>query len=348
MSKVIIHYFTGTGNTAHSVKLISEQIQAVGYEVISLQVKKDVLPPDEVPDYHIFAFPVLSWAAPVIMKRYLRQMLCAKGTKTAVLAINGAIFNNGKLVKGYTGQALEQVESILKKKNYDVFLTGNASFPDNWTQVTNPCSVQDTEVIFPLGEAEVRVFIENFLAGKRELYRCGFFNRFWSFLIAGLFGMIGRRILGKFYIADERCTGCSICVKNCPVSTIKMNHKMPYWGNNCEDCNRCINICPEQAIQFSVPLFILQTIINLALTIWAIWAILVYIPKWIQIDMIFLISTEIMLIIIATFFMLWVSLVPIDAFFRMLLHNPKVRRFFSISYTMKFRRYTAPGFNLLK
>jgi Pyruvate/2-oxoacid:ferredoxin oxidoreductase delta subunit/flavodoxin len=348
MSKVIIHYFTGTGNTAHSVNLISEQLQAVGYEVKSWQVKKDVLPPDEVSDYHIFAFPVLSWAAPVIMKRYLRKMPDDKGTKTAILAINGAIFNNGKLVKGYTGQALEQVENILKRKKYDVFLTGNASFPDNWTQVTNPCSVQDTEAIFPLGEAEVQVFIENFLPKKRELYRCGLFNRFWSYLTAGLFGAIGRRFLGKFYIADEHCTGCSICAKKCPVSTIKMNHKMPYWGNNCEDCNRCINICPEKAIQVSVPLFILQTSINLGLTIWAIWAILVYIPRWLQINKIFLISTEIALIIIATLLLLWVSFVPIDAFFRLLLRNLRVRRFFSISYTTKFRRYTAPGFNPLK
>jgi NAD-dependent dihydropyrimidine dehydrogenase PreA subunit/flavodoxin len=348
MSKVIIHYFTGTGNTAHSVKLMSERLQAAGYEVKSWQVKKGVLPPDDVPDYHIFTFPVLSWAAPVIMKRYLRQMPCVKGTRTAVLAINGAVFYNGKLVKGYTGQALEQVENILKRKEYDVFLTGNASFPDNWTQVTNPCSVKDTEIIFPLGEAEVRLFTENFLAGKRELYRCGIFNRFWSYLTAGLFGFIGRRVLGKFYIADEHCTGCSICAKNCPVGTIKMNHKMPYWGNNCEDCNRCINICPEKAIQVSVPLFILQTIINLVLTIWTIWAILVYMPEWIQIDKIFLISTEIILIIIATLLMLWVSFVPIDAFFRMLLRSHKVRRFFSISYTTKFRRYTAPGFNRFK
>jgi NAD-dependent dihydropyrimidine dehydrogenase PreA subunit/flavodoxin len=348
MSKVIIHYFTGTGNTAHSVKLISEQLQAVGYEVKNWQVKKDVLPPDEVSDYHIFAFPVLSWAAPVIMKQYLLKMPSVKGAKTAILAINGAIFNNGKLVKGYTGQALEQVENILKRKNYDVFLTGNASFPDNWTQVTNPCSVQDTEAIFPLGEAEVRVFIKNFLTGKRELYRCGFFNRLWSYLIAGLFGLIGRRFLGKFYIADEHCTGCSVCAKNCPVGTIKMNHKKPYWGNNCEDCNRCINICPEQAIQVSVPLFILQIIVNLGLTIWAIWAILVYIPEWIQTNRIFLIGTEIVLIIIATLLIFWATIVPIDAFFRMLLRNPKVRRFFSFSYTFKYRRYKAPGFNPLK
>src|SRR3989339_1390300 len=120
MKTVAIHYFTGTGNTAHSVKQIKEQLRAAGYEITVQQVKKGVVPLTGAFDYHIFAFPVLSWAPPVIMKRYMRQMPVSKGTKTAVLAVNGSIFHDGKLVKGYTGQALEQAESILRHKKYAV------------------------------------------------------------------------------------------------------------------------------------------------------------------------------------------------------------------------------------
>lgn len=357
MKTAAIHYFTGTGNTAHAVKLIAEQLKVssldasddvAGYEVTIRQVKKGILPPSEPFDYHIFAFPVLSWAAPALMKRYIRKMPVSKGTKAAILAINGSIFHNGELVKGYTGQALEQAESILKREKYDVFLTANASFPDNWTQATNPCSKEDTEAIFLLGEAEVRQFTEDFIQEKRSLYRCGQFNKIWSNIISALFGMIGRRALGKFYIADENCTGCAVCAKMCPVKTIKMDHhkpqNRPYWGINCEDCNRCINICPERAIQVSVPLLILQFVINTGIIIWAIWAILAYMPLWFHTDKIFLIGAEIILIIIATLLIHWVSFVPIDALFRILLKIPGVRRFFSMSYTKKFRRYKAPGF----
>ena len=347
MPKTIIHYFTGTGNTAHSVKLIYEKLKAAGHDITIGQVKKNIIPPSGTFDYHIIAFPVLSWAAPVIMKRYIREMPRSKGAKAAVLAIIGGIVTEGRLVKGYAGQALEQVEKILCRKKYDVFLTRDATFPDNWTQVTNPCSLKDTELIFPVGEADVNAFTESFLTEKRELYRCGFFNRTWSYLIAGLFGKLGRRLLGKFYIADENCTGCSICEKACPVQTIRMKDEKPFWGTNCEDCNRCINICPERAIQVSVPLFILQSVINIGLTIWAIRAILIHIPEMIQTDKIFMLSLEVILIILAVLFLLWVSFVPIDAFFRLLLKNPAMRRFFSSSYTRKYRRYIAPGFNPL-
>ncbi len=344
MEKVFIHYFTGTGNTAHSVKIISAKLIASGYKVGVRQVKKDVLPPDEYYDYHIFAFPVLSWAAPSAMKRYIHKMPESNGAKTAILAVNGTVFYKGKLVRGYTGQALEDVESILKKKNYKVFLTADASFPDNWTQATNPPDKKDTEAIFPLGEAEVLSFVENFINGKKELYRCGRFNRMWSKAIASLFGMVGRRVLGKFYIADENCNGCSLCAKSCPAGTIKMKNKKPQWDSNCEDCNRCINICPENAIQVSVPIMIFQFILNTGLIILSIWAILKYIPLWVPSDKTFLIGLEIVLIFIAIVFTHWLSFVPIDAFFKLISKIPAVRRFFGRSYTKKYRRYIAPGF----
>ena len=357
MKKVVIHYFTGTGNTAHSVKIISAKLQAKGYDVDVRQVIKDVLPPEESYDYHIVAFPVLSWSAPVIMKRYLHMMPVSKGAGTAILAVNGTIFHKGNLIKGYTGQALEQVEGILKKKNYNVFLSANASFPDNWTQATNPPDKKDTEAIFPLGEAEVLCFAENFMDEKRELYRCGRFNRMWSGLIAALFGFIGRRALGKFYVADENCNGCSLCAKSCPVHAIKMSHKKPHWNFSCEDCNRCINICPERAIQVSGPLLIIQLIINTGLIIWAILAILKYVPLWLASETFgglntllsspgsaLVLTAEIILILIATFFIHWLSFVPFDAFFRLLMWIPGVRRYFGRSYTKNYRRYMAPGF----
>jgi Pyruvate/2-oxoacid:ferredoxin oxidoreductase delta subunit len=348
MATILIHYFTGTGNTAHAVKLISERLHASGHDVGTLQVKKNVNPPAEVYDYHIIAFPVLSWSAPVMMKRYIRKMPRVNGAKTAILAVKGAIIQKDKLILGYTGQALEQVKNMLNRKNYDVFLTSDAAFPDNWTQLTNPCSVQDTKAIFPVGEADVQTFIEKFLAEKKELYYCNTFNRTWSYLVAGLFGKIGRRMLGKFYIADERCTGCKICAASCPAGTITMWRKKPRWSTTCEDCNRCINVCPERAIQVSLPLFILQTIINAGLTVWAIWAVLAYTPKWPWPNHFTLVSAEILFIIAATFIVLWVNVVPIDALFLLSAQIPVIRRFFSISHTRKYRRYMAPGFKPLE
>ncbi|HEX2935267.1 MAG TPA: EFR1 family ferrodoxin [Bacteroidales bacterium] len=348
MSNIFIHYFTGTGNTAHAVKIIGEQLQSAGHHINVIKVRKGITPSHDKADYHIVAFPVLSWAAPTLMKHYLSKMPVSNGTKVAVLAVSGSIFSNGKIVKGYAGQALEEVESLLKRRKYDVFLTGNASFPDNWTQVTNPCTKEESESIFHLAEAEVEVFIQKFIAGKRELYRCGFFNLLWSKATALLFGLIGRRALGKFFIADEHCTGCTLCAKACPVQTIHMDDKKPHWDTRCEDCNRCINICPENAIQVSMPMFILQMTIHVFVTIWVIHQILRYIPEWVQLEEFLTIGIEVVLIVVAYIILLWISFVPLDWILRQFLQFRSVRRFFSLSYTQSYRRYKAPGFNPLK
>jgi ferredoxin len=345
-AKSIIYYFSGTGNTAYAVSLIRKQLEADGHEVTVWPVTKEGLAPNENYDFQIFAFPILSWSAPAIMKRFIRKTHFPRDTKTAILAINGGIITkNGTLVKGYSGQAVEQVERLLKRKKLEVFLSGNASYPDNWTQATNPCNAKDSETIIRLGEAEVNAFVQKFLAEKHELFRCGSFNLTWSYVISGLFGLIGRRMLGKFFIADPHCTGCSICAKTCPVTNIRMVQKKPVWDAHCEDCNRCINVCPEKAIQVSVPLMVLHMAVNLGLTVWAIVAILAEVPKWIQLPEFLMICLEGLLIVAATLILVWISLVPIDKFFHIWMRFSGVRRFCSISYTNKFRRYTAPGFN---
>lgn len=344
MPTTLIHYFTGTGNTAHAVKLISEALKAVGHEISIVQVKLGVLPPTGIFNFHIVAFPVLSWAPPVMMSRYLKKMPRLNGTKAAILAINGALVHDGNLVSGYTGQALEEAEKILRRKKMDVFLTGNASFPDNWTQMTNPCDEEGLKVVIPQGDAQVQVFAANFLSEKRELYRCGALNTAWSYLIAGAFGRIGRRMLGTFYIADEKCTGCAICAKSCPAQTIVMENKLPRWKTNCEDCNRCINICPEKAIQVSLPLLIIQTVINLVLTVLFIKGVLDYASLIIVGTPWWKVLVDIPLVFFAFYLAAWVTLVPLEAIFRWSMKIPSVRHYFTRSFTKSFRRYSAPGF----
>jgi len=344
MPTTLVHYFTGTGNTAHAVDLIAEKLRTAGHEVKLIKVSKDIIPPFGNFDFQIFAFPVLSWAAPVMMYRYLKKLPVSKGGKVAVLAINGATVVNGKPVQGFSGQALEAVEQLLKRKKYDVFLTGNASFPDNWAQMTNPCDEEASKIIFPVGDTSVLDFTAKFLSGKRELYRCGAFNKSWTYLIAGLFGKIGRRLLGIFYIADERCTGCGFCAKHCPAKTILMQHGRPRWKTNCEDCNRCINLCPEQAIQVSLPLMLIQCTLHILLIIFGIKLVLEYTPQIPDITPFLQVLLEIPLIILVLCLSLWICLIPLDAFFRLLQKIPAIRRFFCLSHTKRFRRYSAPGF----
>ena len=52
----------------------------------------------------------------------------------------------------------------------------------------------------------------------------------------------------KSIYADDKCNGCAICAKVCPVQNIKMVDNKPVWQHRCEMCLACAEWCPIKAI----------------------------------------------------------------------------------------------------
>jgi Pyruvate/2-oxoacid:ferredoxin oxidoreductase delta subunit len=334
MSQVFIHYYSGTGNTKRAVDLIADEFKKNGDEVRQFLIGKGKPQISGNAALNLFAFPVLSWSAPAFVKKYVRQLPKGKGAKAAVCAV----------CAGGPVQALQNMERILKRKQFDVFLTGSILYPDNWTQMMNPPNESDQKEIIRKGDTMALEFAANFVKGERRLFRSSRFANLITGSISILFELIGSRYLGKTYIADSKCNQCGICVKTCPVNTIRMKGfgaKKPFWSSSCQDCGRCINICPQKAIQVSIPRLFLHMMINIGL-IWASiplagWASKALPPGYQAFGWI-------VAFIMALAIVLWAQLAIIDRLFFLLEQIPGIGRFFEWSFTRKFRRYTAPGF----
>jgi ferredoxin len=54
---------------------------------------------------------------------------------------------------------------------------------------------------------------------------------------------------GSFW-TDDKCNGCGICSRVCPVTNIEMVDRRPVWHHHCEKCLACIQWCPCASIQF--------------------------------------------------------------------------------------------------
>ena len=54
-----------------------------------------------------------------------------------------------------------------------------------------------------------------------------------------------------FHVEKEKCTGCGLCVKRCPLGNMQLNNMHhPQWNGHCTGCLRCYHICPKHAIEY--------------------------------------------------------------------------------------------------
>ncbi len=52
------------------------------------------------------------------------------------------------------------------------------------------------------------------------------------------------------WVEKNECTGCGICVEECPVDTIHLENDLAEIDmDNCIRCGKCHDVCPEKAVK---------------------------------------------------------------------------------------------------
>ena len=227
----MILYFSGTGNSLAVARAIAEH---VGDKVLPLReaVQTDLLQEKRIG----FVYPVYNFNAPAIVPKIVAQLTLPKDAYYFIVCPCGA----------QTGDAIWQVERVLKQKGLTLHYCHKIRVPDN------------SAIGFGRNPNDQLWKFERFAPRleqiKADIAACTSRHHFGS---RGMAGVIARRPVFSRMVLEalrpkanaDKCIGCGICAKVCPVSNIEMVDKCAINGDRCEFCLACIHFSPHQAME---------------------------------------------------------------------------------------------------
>lgn len=267
---MLIHYFSGTGNAERAAQHLAKSLPG---KILVHSIESGLPQEIEKAKYHIFLFPVYATFVPHIMRQYMAHLPRQNYVPAAVIPVHGEI-NQKKTIPGHIGVAAEWARWLLIRRGYKVAYTNKIGYPANISIagiLPKPAAIV---ALLKAGDVQAEKIAEDITQQKKSLLKYPLVLYFACILFGVAFDLLGRRWIGKLYVADHHCTRCGICIKNCPAKAISLQKNQPRWNYQCEGCLRCFNRCPQKAIQVSCwriliscypPLFFIQVPLHLGL-----------------------------------------------------------------------------------
>ena len=257
--KIVIYYFTGTGNAKMIAAWLSGFASEMGIpcQIINI-AKKDGshLKHIDVDSLIVIISPVHGFNFPPITLDFIRRFPDGKNP-VVLMNTRGGLKIGNFVTPGLTGIAFMLSSFILRKKGYKVVGQIPFDMPSNWISIHPALRQQTTEFIYEKNHACVKKHFQILISNGKDFSARK--NMIQDVLIAPVsfaYYFIGRYFLAKSYYASSDCSNCNECIKLCPAKAIKMINNRPFWTFKCESCMKCINHCPEDAIEVTHGLWV--------------------------------------------------------------------------------------------
>ena len=250
MENTILYYFSGTGNTLMLASGLAERLNGKLVPIAST-VGQDKIRPES--DAVGIVFPVYYDDLPVIVRQFAEKLEGLRGKYLFAVANFG----------GASGVSLRCLEQIITRKGGHLAAVYGLHMPQN--AFLKPW--ENKSKLIKKAEAKLERIAQNTSAGKDGIAFSSILERAMirlhpriaPLIKKGIAQKSGRplesdldehiRYIDNTYHTNERCTGCGLCARICPVRNIQMHSGRPVWLHHCETCLACYNWCPVQAIE---------------------------------------------------------------------------------------------------
>jgi len=242
--KILIYYFSATGNTKMLADEYKRTFETYGHEV-TLRELSGCTPP-VVSDIDAFdrigiGYPIHAFNAPRIILKLCKAL--PKRDRRAAPKNVFVLKTSGEPVRMSDVSSLK-MRGMLRRRGYNVI---------NEYQYVMPYNIifrHTDEQAFRMWETAkklVKVDISEISQDRRSLPRKMFMGGFLAWILR--IEHWGAKILGRGFKTNSDCVNCGLCVRACPANNIKVkkNGKLKF-GWHCMICMRCVFKCPKNAI----------------------------------------------------------------------------------------------------
>lgn len=232
-------YFSGTGNT----KFCIEKFLACydkNAPIISIENNRAIPAIMENRDI-VFAYPIYYSNIPKIVRDFITTNKTLFHGKKIFLVVTMGLFSgdgtgcSARLFRRYQADITGGLHLVMPDCIGDVKL------------LKKP--LEKNKQLVHAADRKIELAVKQLKAGQPPRDGLGVFSH-----LAGLFGQrlwFYNKTLhysDKLKIDKDKCVGCGICVKLCPMKNIKLANGKALPGGQCTMCYRCVNSCPQQAI----------------------------------------------------------------------------------------------------
>lgn len=247
--KIVMFYFSGTGNSWWSGKKILEELEKEN-EVMMFSVENSKLKNRNLiekllkdVDHVVIGYPVYASRMPEPMNRFVEllpksnhvvnlSIYCTQATASG----DGAIYNK----KLFFNKNFLIKQTLHLKMGNNLYIPHLKISPLKGEEHLNRLNAKALE--------KIKVFAENIKNNKKRIVGLNPFGIFLGQIQRAFYHVTISSLSKSLSVERDKCIRCNLCVKNCPEGNIKMNAEGIQFNENCVACMRCYNFCPKECI----------------------------------------------------------------------------------------------------